>query len=411
MSTTLTEQRAFTESGLNRLHDVLARYVDSGRIPGVVALVSRGGRTHVEALGTMRHEGGTPMRRDTIFRLSSASKPLTMAAAMVLLDESRMRLDDPVDEWIPELADRKVLKRPDGPLDETVPANRPITVRDVLTSTFGLGVDLPLMGSPIMTAVLERSNYDPDTAPVPEPDEWIRRIGELPLAYQPGERWMYDLASDVLGVLVARVSGQAFDAFLRERIFAPLGMGDTAFHVPAEKIDRLPPVYFPDGSGGFPVWDEAEGGRWSRPPAFPSGAGGVVSTVDDVSAYYRMLLGGGVHEGVRVLSRPAVELMTTHSLTAEQNAARTKLARDNVHLSFGQGQQGGWGLGMSVRTYRGDYAPVGQFGWDGGTGTSAYADRTTGLNGVVLTQCGLSSADPARLIHDFWTAAYQALED
>ncbi|OIV39448.1 serine hydrolase [Mangrovactinospora gilvigrisea] len=402
---------ALTPRGIRRLHDVLARYTDSGQIPGVVALVGVGDQTHVEALGTLRHQGGAPMRRDTLFRMSSASKPVTTAAAMVLLDECRMRLDDPVDAWLPELADRQVLKAPDGPLEVTVPARRPITVRDVLTSTFGLGIDLPLMGSPIMTAVLERSNYDPETAPVPEPDEWLRRIAELPLSYQPGERWQYDLAHDLLGVLVARVSGQPFDVFLQERIFAPLGMSDTGFFVSAADIDRLPPVYFPDGNGEFPVWDEAEGGRWSKPPAFPSGAGGLISTVDDWHAYFRMLLNHGTHHGQRVLSRPAVELMTTHRLTPEQAAPRAALARDNVHLSFGQGQQGGWGLGMGVRTERGDYAPVGQFGWDGGTGTSAYADPSNNLVGVLVTQTGLSCPDPARLIHDFWTTVYQALED
>jgi CubicO group peptidase (beta-lactamase class C family) len=331
---------------------------------------------------------------------------------MVLLDECRLRLDDLVDEWLPELADRQVLRRADGPLDDTVPARRPITVRDVLTSTFGLGVDLTLMGSPIMTAVLERSNYDPDAGPAPDRDEWMRRLGELPLSYQPGERWQYDLASDLLGVLVARVTGQSFESFLRERVFDPLGMKDTGFHVPADKIDRLPPVYFPDAeSGAFHVWDEAEVGRWSRPPAFQSGGGGLVSTVDDYHAYLRMLLNHGTHEGERILSRPAVELMTTNRLTPEQNAARTALARDNVHLSFGQGQHGGWGFGMAVRACRGDYAPVGQFGWDGGTGTSAYADPDNRLTGILLTQVGLSTPDPARLIHDFWTTLYQAIDD
>ena len=413
MSVTLTGQHSgFSEAGLRRIRDSLARHVESGRIPGLVALVSRGGQTHVEAFGTMRHDADAPMRRDTIFRMASTSKPVTMAAAAILLDECRLRLDDPVQQWLPELADRQVLVRADGPLEDTVPARRPITVRDVLTSTFGLGVDLPLMGSPIMTAVLERSNYDPDAGPSPDPDEWIRRLGELPLSYQPGQRWQYDLASDVLGVLVARVTGKSFESFLRERVFDPLGMSDTAFHVPADKIDRLPPVYFPDAeTGKFTVWDEAEGGRWSQPPAFPSGGGGLTSTVDDYLAYFQMLLNGGTHGGERILSRPAVELMTTNRLTPEQNAARTAMARDNVHLGYGQGQHGGWGLGMAVRTYRGDYAPIGQFGWDGGTGTSAYADPHNQLTGILLTQVGLSTPDPARLIHDFWTTVYQAIDD
>lgn len=401
----------FSEAGLRRVRDVLARHVESGKIPGVVALVSRGGQTHVEAIGTMRADGGAPMRRDTIFRMASTSKPLTMAAAMILLDECRLRLDDPVDPWLPELADRQVLRRADGPLEDTVPAQRPITVRDLLTSTFGLGVDLTLMGSPIMDAVLDRANYSGEAASAPEPDKWMSRLGELPLSYQPGQRWQYELSHDVLAVLVARVSGQSFETFLRDRVFDPLGMTDTGFHVPAGKIDRLPPSYAPDPqTGEFIVWDDAAGGRFSEPPVFQHGGGGLVSTVDDYHAYFQMLLNHGMHGTERILSRPAVELMTTNRLTPEQNAARNALAKNNVHVSFGQGQQGGWGFGMAVRTYRGDYAPIGQFGWDGGTGTSAYADPSNQLTGILLTQVGLSTPDPAWLIHDFWTTLYQALD-
>jgi CubicO group peptidase (beta-lactamase class C family) len=401
----------FSEAGLRRVREVLARHVESGKIPGLVALVSRRDETHVEAIGTMRHDGGAPMRRDTIFRMASTSKPVAMAAAMVLLDECRLRLDDLVEQWLPELADRQVLKRIDGPLDDTVPARRPITVRDLLASTFGLGMDLTAMGTPIMGKVFELE-LTGHGAPQPEPDEWMRRLGTLPLMHQPGEHWQYQISHDVLGVLVARVTGQSHETFLRERIFDPLGMKDTGFHVPADKIDRLPPSYAPDPqTGEFIVWDEAAGGRFSQPPAFQGGGGGLVSTVDDYHAYFRMLLNHGMHGSERILSRPAIELMTTNCLTPEQQAARNALAKNNVHVSFGQGQQGGWGFGMAVRTYRGDYAPIGQFGWDGGTGTTAYADRGNQLVGVLLTQVGLSIPDPAQLVQDFWTTLYQAIDD
>ncbi|AWN31806.1 serine hydrolase domain-containing protein [Streptomyces sp. NEAU-S7GS2] len=402
----------FSEAGLRRLRDVLARHVESGKIPGVVALVSRGDETHVEAIGTMRHDGGAPMRRDTIFRMASTSKPVAMAPVMVLLDECRLRLDDPVDQWLPELADRRVLKRIDGPLDDTVPARRPITVRDLLTSTFGLGIDLTALGSPIMNAIFERGVFSQGAEPLPEQDEWMRRLGTLPLMRQPGEHWQYHLSHDVLGVLVARVTGRPFETFLRERVLDPLGMKDTGFHVPAGKIDRLPPSYAPNPqTGEFTVWDEAVGGQYSAPPAFQAGGGGLVSTVDDYHAYFRMLLNHGTHGTERILSRPAVQLMTTNRLTPEQETARSALARNAVHVSFGQGQQGGWGFGMAVRTYRGDYAPIGQFGWDGGTGTSAYADPDNQLTGILLTQVGLTTPHPARLIHDFWTTLYQAIDD
>ncbi|MFG1685456.1 serine hydrolase domain-containing protein [Nonomuraea sp. NPDC049269] len=406
-----TGNSGFSEAGLRRLRGVLGRHVDSGKIPGLVALVGRGEETHVEAIGTMRHDGGAPMRRDTIFRMASTSKPLTVAPVMILLDECRLRLDDLVEQWLPELADRRVLKRPDSPLDDTVPARRPITVRDLLTSTFGLGMDLTAMSYPIMGKVFELE-LTGHGGPVPGPDEWMRRLGTLPLMHQPGEHWQYHISIDVLGVLVARVTGRPFEEFLRERVLDPLGMKDTGLHVPADKIDRLPPSYAPDPeTGEFAVWDEAEGGLYSQPREFQSAANDVASTVDDYHAYFRMLLNGGMHGGERILSRPAVELMTTNRLTPEQNAARTAMARDSVHVGFGQGQQGGWGIGMAVRTYRGDYAPIGQFGWDGGTGTTAYADPHNQLTGILLTQVGLSVPDPARLIHDFWTTLYQAIDN
>ncbi|WP_327087332.1 beta-lactamase family protein [Nonomuraea sp. NBC_01738] len=402
----------FSEAGLRRLREALARQVESKKIPGLVALVSRGGHTHVEALGTMRHDGGDPMRRDTIFRMASTSKPVTMAATMVLLDECRLRLDDPVDQWLPELADRQVLRSPDGPLDDTVPARRPITVRDLLTSTFGLGLDFALLSSPIRAATFERLDYSVASGPAPDQDEWMRRLGELPLSYQPGERWQYDLSNEVTGVLVSRVAGQSLEEFLRERVLDPLGMKDTAFHVPADKIDRLPPLYGPDPqTGEFLVWDEAVGGRSSVPPKFQGGGGGLVSTADDYHAFFQMLLHQGTHRGRRILSRAAVELMTTNCLTPGQQEARDVMYRGIAHLAAGQGLQGGWGFGMSVRTYRSGYAPVGQFGWDGGTGTTAYADPVNQVFGVLLTQVGMSTPDSPRAIHDFWATLYQAIDD
>lgn len=403
---------SFSATGLSSMRDVLTRHVESGKIPGLVALVSRNGETHVETIGTMHHGGSALMRRDTIFRMASTSKPVTIAAAMILLDECRLRLDDLVETWLPELADRRVLKRIDGPLDDTVPARRPITVRDILTSTFGLGMDVTLLGTPIMGAIFAQGLTPDLPEPMPDPDEWMRRLSTLPLMYQPGEHWQYHISNDLLGVLVARVTGQPFETFLRERIFEPLGMKDTGFHVSANEIDRLPPLYAPDPQiGEFIMWDEAKGGRYNQPPAFQGGGGGLVSTVDDYHAYFQMLLNHGMHGNTRILSRPAVQLMTTNRLTSEQQAARTAMATNNVHISFGQGQHGGWGMGMAVRTYRGDYAPIGQFGWDGGSGTSTYADPNNQLTGILLTQVGMSTADSARVIHDFWTMIYQAIED
>ena len=385
---TMTGDRGL--SGVGRMRDVLTRHVEVGTVPGLVALVSRGGQTQVEALGTAR--------RDTIFRMASLTKPVTAAATMILVEECRLRLDDPVETWLPELANRQVLTRVDADLDDTVPASRSITVRDLLTLTFGLG--LVFTPSPIQTAMLELGVIGDGTAnwPTIDQDEWLRRLGTLPLAYQPGERWQYHVGSDVLGVLVSRAAGQPFEEFLTERLFAPLGMVDTGFHVPAGKIHRLPPSCAHDPvTGELTVWDEADGGKYSRLPTFQAGGDGLVSTADDYHAFLSMLLNKGEH----VLSRAAVDLMTMDHLTPDQ-----KVEKDQFGDHFGR--HGGYGFGMAVRTHRRDLASVGQFGWDGGLGTTAYADPAEGLVGILLTQTAMDSADTPRLHQDFWTTAYQS---
>ncbi len=391
---------------LARMHDVMVGYVERGELPGLVTLVSRRGAVHVDAIGARTIGESAPMRRDTIFRISSMTKPITAAATMILVEECKLRLDDPVDRWLPELADRKVLKRLDGPLDDTVPANRPITVRDLLTFRMGFGQMLaPPDAYPILLAANEqRIGMGPPTpSTMPAPDEWMRRLGNLPLMYQPGERWMYNTGSDVLGVLLARVSGQPLETFLRERLFEPLGMKDTSFSVPAASLDRLATSYWPDPtSGQLVVYDEARGGQWSRPPAFPSGAGGLVSTIDDYLAFGQMMLSQGKHQSLRILSRLAVELMTTDQLTPEQKAVSG--------LFPGFFDSYGWGFGVSVITRRDDIAAVpGRYGWDGGMGTSWYSDPREEMVIILMTQCAWTSPSPPNVY--FWTLAYQAIDD
>lgn len=392
---------------LGRLHDVMASYVERGEIPGMVTLVSRRGDVHVDALGATAI-GADPMRRDTIFRIASMTKAITAAAAMILVEECKLRLDEPVDRLLPELANRKVLKQLDGQLDDTVPALRPITVRDLLTFRMGFGM---IMGTPDKYPILHAIDElqlglgppSPDTTPAP--DEWIRRLGTLPLMHQPGERWMYNTGSEVLGVLIARASGQPFDTFLRERIFEPLGMRDTGFSVPAAKINRLATSYWTNfHTGKLEVFDQAAGGQWSRPPAFPSGAAGLVSTVDDYHAFARMLLNKGEHGNQRILSRPSVETMTTDQLTAEQ--------KDVSGLTPGYFESHGWGFGVSIVTKRVDLAgPIGKFGWDGGLGTSWYSDPQESMVTILLTQRAWTSPSPPNVCLDFWTLAYQAIDD
>ena len=393
---------------LRRLHDVMTGYVERGEVPGLVTLVARRGEGHIDAIGAMAADSEQPMRRDTIFRISSMTKPVTAAAAMILVEECMLRLDEPVNRLLPELANRQVLKRPDAELDDTVPAYRPITVRDLLTFTMGLGIVAAAPGTvPIADALsdLELGQGMPSPQTPPVPDEWIRRLGTLPLMYQPGGRWMYNTGSDVLGVLIERASGQPFETFLSERIFGPLGMTDTGFGVPWDDLGRLATSYVidPDTQTAV-VYDEPADGQWSRLPSFPSGGGGLVSTVDDFLAFADMLRGKGVSRGMRILSRPSVEFMTSDQLTPEQKAASG--------LVPGFFRVHGWGFGVAVVTERTEVAKsVGTYGWDGGMGTSWYNDPAEDLTMILMTQQAWDSPIPPRLFQDFWTATYQAIAD
>ncbi len=393
---------------LGRLRKSMTGYVERGEVPGIVTLVSRHGEVHVDAVGTKSLDSPDPMRHDTIFRIASMSKPITAAATMILAEEGKLRLSDAVEKWLPELADRKVLKRIDAPLDETVPAHRPVTVRDLLTCTMGFGLLFTPTGEyPILKAANELQIGMALAATRGQvklnPDEWIRRLGMLPLMYQPGERWLYGTASDVLSVLIARVSGQPLETFLRERIFEPLGMKDTSFSVPADKRDRLASCYISNPTTGtLEFFDGVQESQWGHPPAFPSGATGLVSTLDDYLAFGQMMLSGGRYGRERILSRLSVTVMTTDQLTPEQKAV------SSLPLLPGFFETNGWEFGLSVVTRRDDIASVpGRFGWVGSLGTSWFCDPKEDLVGIVLTQRAL----PLDVYRDFWTLAYQAIDD
>lgn len=391
-----------SKSRLSRMHDTMAGHVERGDVPGLVTLIARRGEVHIDAIGSMA-EGGAPMQRDTIFRIASMTKPITAVAAMILVEECRLRLDEPVDEWLPELANRRVLRAVDGPLDDTVPAGRPITLRDLLTFRLGLGAIMVFPERyPIQIAMRDADVAPGPISPSVAPDEFLNRFGGLPLAYQPGENWMYHSGSDILGVLIARASGITLGDFLRERIFDPLGMKDTAFFVPEAKIDRLPACYrMNQQMGCLEIFDEARGGRYSKPPVFEAGGSGLVSTAEDYYAFSRMMLNMGKHGASRILSRPFVHLMTTDQLTPAQ--------KENAKIFFGDSS--GWGFGMSVTTRRdGPWSP-GRFGWDGGYGTSAHSDRQEDLTGILLTQRLMDSPQPPKVFSDFWTCAYAAIDD
>jgi CubicO group peptidase (beta-lactamase class C family) len=381
-------------------------YVERGDIPGIVTLIGRGNEIHVDAVGMKILGGKQAIRRDTIFRIASIAKPITAAAAMVLLDDGKLRLDDSVDRWLPELANRKVLRRIDSQLDDTVPAKRAITVRDLLTSTFGFGSVMAMPGTYFIQQPIRDGHLGGDGPPhpslTPHPDEWMRRLGALPLMYQPGERWLYNTSCDVLGVLVARVSGKSFEGFLRERLFDPLGMKDTAFSVPASKLDRLPGVYrFNHDTKNLESFDSVENSEYSRPPAFESGAGGLVSTVDDYHAFCRMMLNKGVRGEERILSEFSIESMTHDQLLPERKIG--------AELFFGNHSSWGFSIGVNIRQEK-PWTVPGRFGWDGGFGTSAYSDPTNDFVGILFTQRLMESPEPPPVFNDFWRQAYRSLD-
>jgi CubicO group peptidase (beta-lactamase class C family) len=395
-----------SKSRFARMHQVLSGHIERKDLPGLVALVSHYDGVHVETLGTLAFDNPAPMQRDTVFRIASLTKVIAAVAAMILVEDCTLRLDDSIEPWLPELANRRVLKSISSQLDDTVPALRAITVRDLLTYRMGFGsVMAPPDTYPIQKWIRDyRIGGDGPMLPsqFPGTDEWLRRLGSLPLLAQPGERWMYQVSGDVLGTLIARVSGQSLGMFMRQRIFDPLGMKDTAFHVPPEKIDRLPAFYFLNRqTNKLDFFDDVANSAWRSEPPFESAGGGLVSTIDDYFAFSRMLLNKGRHGREQILSRATVELMTSDQVTPEQRAGSD--------LFFGT--YSSWGLGMAVDIARKEiFHTPGRFGWTGGFGTTAYTDPAEGMIGILFTQRMMDSPEPPKVFMDFWTLAYAAME-
>ncbi|MFJ8230756.1 serine hydrolase domain-containing protein [Streptomyces sp. NPDC094448] len=403
-----------TEAPETGLRALLAEGVRRGRATGAVGLVARGDTAEIAATGSRTLGGPDDIAPDSIFRIASLTKPVTAAAVMLLVDEGRIALRDPVARWLPELAAPMVVRTPDGPVGDVLPAVRPITVCDLLTARAGWGYPADF-GLPAVRALVDGlPQTPPEPAGIPAPDTWLAALARIPLLHQPGEQFLYNTTSDIQGVLIARVTGQPFAEFLAERLFEPLGMADTAFSVPAGKLDRFTALYRPgepgdDGTGdggvpgggepeqggGLSLWD-APDGMWSREPAFASGAGGLVGTAGDLRAFLAMLLARGAGpDGRRILAPESVGLMTTDHLTADQRKAGAV---------FLDGQ--GWGFGGSV-----DVEPSapwnipGRYGWIGGTGTSAHLVPSTGTLAVLLTTTALTGPSAPPLMRGFWEYA------
>jgi len=384
--------------GLRRLESILGDHVARGSIPGLVALVSQGEATHVIAAGRMSLDGPEPVRRDSIFRIASMTKPVTAVAALMLVEAGKLRLDEPVDRLLPELANRRVLRTLASPLDDTVPASRPITVEDVLTFRLGLGLlfdpDPPIQS---LVAGLPGFGMPDPTCPL-TPDAYMQRLRDVPLMSQPGERWLYTVGSNVLGVLVARAAGKPLDVVFREWILGPLGMSDTGFWIPREKLARTITGYMPDGKEL--VLFDAPDGRYARLPAFPAGDSGLVSTADDFARFAKFLFTGRAPDGRQLISLALLKAMQTNYLTAAQMA--------DGEMILGAGW--GWGYGVGVVVGNNPYGiSRGAYGWNGGFGTSWFNEPAQALTAVLLTQRVFDSPDPPQVHKDFWRAAHEVL--
>ena len=353
----------------------IAEAVDAGLLSGAVTCVWHSGEVlQVNEIGCRDVDAGLPMQRDTIFRIASMTKPVTVAAAMALVEEGRLALGDPITRWIPEMTEMRVLADPTGPLDQTVPATRAITVDDLMTHRAGLAYGFSVTG-PIARAYAQVSLRQ-------DQDHWLAEVAALPLVHQPGERLTYGHSTEVLGILISRIEGAPLHQVLQDRIFGPLGMADTGFFIDADKRARTATMYRLDPQSG--LQHDAMGPIPVKEPRFCQGGGGLVSTADDYLRFARMLLGGGEVDGVRVLSQESVAAMRTNRLTEEQRG------HPFLGMPFWIGR--GFGLNLSVVTEPEKsqrlFGPggAGTFSWPGAYGTWWQADPSRDLILIYLIQ-------------------------
>jgi CubicO group peptidase (beta-lactamase class C family) len=360
----------------------LQSFIDRGDLAGIVTMTCHRGRIiQVNALGWRNIESRSPMQRDTLFRLASMTKPITSAAALMLVDEGKIKLSDPITKWIPELANRRVLRKADGPLDDTVPAHRDITVEDIFTHRSGLALPGILVG-PIEQAYQEAIGF----AQVPSmtTDTWLAAVSKLPLVYQPGERMQYGVSTDVLGFLIERIDQKTLQASLKDRIFTPLGMEDTDFWVPPAKMNRLASLYaFDEAKGGLKKAVDFVTPNIDRVPSIFLGASSLISSADDYMVFARMLQEGGRSGRVRLLKPETMRLMRTNRLTAAQ--------RQHPFIGqplFWRGM--GFGLGVAVVMERTasniSNGSVGSYGWPGLWGTWWENDPVEDLTLIYMIQ-------------------------
>ena len=370
--------RGFDPARLAEVGPALQQFIDRGELAGIVTLTSHRGRiVQSEALGWSDIETKTAMRPDTLFRIASMTKPITSVAALMLVEQGRVALSDPISGWIPELAEPRVMRNAAGPLDDTVPAQREITLEDLLTHRSGLAYGFFSEG-PLKQAY-EDALGDPAMNRL-TPDEWLAALGTLPLACQPGELFHYGHSTDVLGFLIGRVLGKPLRRVLREMIFAPLGMEGTDFWLPRDKRSRLASLYRYDETAGQLA--KVVPDMYDEPPAYTPGGGGLITSAPDYHRFARMLLGEGEYDGVRLLKPETVRLMRTNRLTEAQ--------RQVPFAGMPLWQKSGFGLGLSIAEDPVDnpYAcgEPGSITWPGIFGTWWQADPVNDLIMIYLIQ-------------------------
>ena len=387
-----------TDTQWSTAREAIHALVDNSTVPGIVTLLARGGDVRIDSYGVADLTSGAPLRDDAIFRIQSMTKPVLAAATMQLVEQGTLKLDDPVERWLPELADRKVLRTPESELDDVVPATRPITVDDLLTNRSGYGM---MMSDTPMTRAMEEHHVDAGPIPRLEPsDAWLARLAALPLIHQPGEGWRYHTSFDILGILLSRVAGKNLGDHLAEAIFGPLGMPDTAMFVDAERADRLVAAYHHDEEGTLVEDEPAGGGYHAGIPPFDVSHGELVSTARDYHRLASMLMRGGELDGVRLLSPESVAAMTRDHIDPAQKT-------DDAFFP-GFWDTTGWGYGMGITVAPDEYGRPGRYSWMGGYGTIWFNDPNSDLIGICLMQVMLGGPMMSA-IDTFYRAAYGSL--
>ena len=373
---------------LERISATAQQFINEEQLAGAVTIIARHGKVaYFEAYGMMDIEASKPMQKDTIFRIYSMTKPIAAAAVMMLCEEGKLQLDAPASVYLPELGGLKVAKDADAETLTLVDADREMTVQDLMRHTAGLpGAARYVAGQTAIDKYYRKVGLHRLNAC--DLQEMVERLGKIPLLYQPGSKWHYSIAADVLGRLIEVASGQSFDVFLAEHIFQPLGMHDTGFYVPVEKLDRFAGMYGPKPSGGLQTIDAPEGGTgnisptsFKQKPKFLSAGGGLVSTAADFVRFCLMLSGKGALAGKRLINAESVEWMTRNHLPDHLIPLDKKPEARYAGLGFG--------LGVSVRVQQTDWIPVsqvGEYGWIGGTSTEFWISPRDELVAITLAQ-------------------------